>query len=87
MDFLVLSVSESRLNVEFLYPAVVTYDGSVRWNTPLILSSSCTLDVTYFPWDEQRCPVEFGSWTFHGNDLDVVNKVGPKVHCGVFVSP
>ena len=38
----------------------------VRWNTPAIYKSSCQLDVTYFPWDQQACLLTFGSWTYTG---------------------
>ena len=77
--FFVFSVSDTRRNLELLYPAIVSNDGTVRWNTPNILRSSCTLDVTYFPWDEQQCKLEFGSWTYDGNSLDITN----NSHTGV----
>ena len=56
-----------------LYPAAVSSDGSVQWNVPEILSSTCDLDVTYFPWDEQRCPLKFGSWTYDASKIDLRN--------------
>jgi len=35
--------------------------------------SSCRIDVTFFPFDEQRCPLKFGSWTYDGFQMDLVN--------------
>lgn len=31
---------------------------------PMMLRSTCKMDVTWFPFDEQKCLLEFGSWTF-----------------------
>ena len=33
--------------------------------------SSCTIDVTYFPFDQQTCIMKFGSWTFTGNQVSL----------------
>ncbi|XP_013380809.1 neuronal acetylcholine receptor subunit alpha-9 [Lingula anatina] len=56
------------------FPATVHSDGKVTWGYPLILKSSCLMDINYFPYDKQACPVKFGSWHFHGYQLDLRNK-------------
>ncbi|XP_013417357.1 neuronal acetylcholine receptor subunit alpha-9 [Lingula anatina] len=56
------------------YPAYVLSDGIVHWNTPIILKSSCIMDIYHFPYDKQRCPIKFGSWHYHGFQLNVINK-------------
>ena len=35
------------------------------------LQSSCTIDVTYFPFDQQTCIMKFGSWTFTGDQVSL----------------
>ena len=60
------SVSDGPSETEKYYPAVVWSNGAVRWNTPAIFKSTCMLDVTYFPWDQQACLLTFGSWTYTG---------------------
>lgn len=35
------------------------------------LQSSCTIDVTYFPFDQQTCIMKFGSWTFNGDQVSL----------------
>ncbi|VDI30561.1 Hypothetical predicted protein, partial [Mytilus galloprovincialis] len=45
-------------------------DGEIRWELPAILSTSCDMDVTIFPFDSQTCDIELASWGFH---TDAVN--------------
>lgn len=37
----------------------------------LVFQSSCTIDVTYFPFDQQTCIMKFGSWTFNGDQVSL----------------
>ena len=53
--------------------AVVRYDGYTEWFAPTEIHSICGIDITYFPFDEQRCLLKFGSWTYTGASLDFVN--------------
>ncbi|XP_013418405.1 neuronal acetylcholine receptor subunit alpha-10-like [Lingula anatina] len=55
------------------YKAQVKSDGSVKWLAPALYQSYCKLDVQYFPKDLQVCPMKFGSWSFHGDHLNLVN--------------
>jgi len=43
--------------------------GYVLWIPPAIYKSTCTIDVTYFPFDQQECHMKFGSWTFTGDQV------------------
>lgn len=33
---------------------------------PGIFKSTCKIDITWFPFDDQRCEMKFGSWTYDG---------------------
>ncbi|XP_043369869.1 neuronal acetylcholine receptor subunit alpha-9 isoform X3 [Dermochelys coriacea] len=56
---------------------VLRYDGKITWDAPAITKSSCVVDVSYFPFDDQQCNLTFGSWTY--------NDSGEKVSLGVTV--
>jgi len=36
---------------------------------PGIFKSTCKIDITWFPFDDQHCEMKFGSWTYDGNQV------------------
>lgn len=54
---------------------VLRSDGRIMWDSPAITKSSCKVDVSYFPFDGQRCRLTFGSWTYNGNQIDLHNQL------------
>ncbi|KAK2156056.1 hypothetical protein LSH36_223g04042 [Paralvinella palmiformis] len=54
--------------------AMITYEGDVFWPIPTKLQSTCKIDITYFPFDEQLCRLKFGSWTYDGFQVDMTNR-------------
>jgi len=52
----------------------VRHDGHCYWAAPFIFKSSCPFDVRDFPFDEQKCKLKFGSWQYHGKQLDLFRK-------------
>lgn len=55
------------------YPTnvVVRNNGSCLYVPPGIFKSTCKIDITWFPFDDQRCEMKFGSWTYDGLQLDL----------------
>ena len=43
---------------------MVQSDGNITWLSSVIFKSSCSINVRYFPFDEQVCELIFASWTF-----------------------
>ena len=33
--------------------------------------STCSIDISWFPFDDQKCDMKFGSWTHDGRLLDL----------------
>uniref|UniRef100_A0A3B5AAH3 Neuronal acetylcholine receptor subunit alpha-9-like n=1 Tax=Stegastes partitus TaxID=144197 RepID=A0A3B5AAH3_9TELE len=52
---------------------VIRHDGQIMWDSPAITKSSCRVDVSFFPFDAQQCRFTYGSWTYNGNQLDILN--------------
>ncbi|GBL76051.1 CHRNA7-FAM7A fusion protein [Araneus ventricosus] len=50
---------------------VVRSNGSCTYIPPGIFKSTCKIDITWFPFDDQRCKMKFGSWTYDGNQIDL----------------
>ena len=50
------------------YPTnvVVTHEGLCTYIPPGIFMSTCKIDITWFPFDDQNCEMKFGSWTYNG---------------------
>jgi len=59
---------------------VIDNNGTVMWIPPSIYKSSCTIDVRYFPFDEQECKMIFGSWTFSASQVKL-NLYGGVMKC------
>ena len=53
--------------------AIVSWEGSVTWLSSAIFKSSCEINVEYFPFDEQSCTMKFASWTYDGDQVNLIN--------------
>ncbi|XP_030847631.1 neuronal acetylcholine receptor subunit alpha-9 isoform X2 [Strongylocentrotus purpuratus] len=65
---LIENVNQDFIN-EFSADVIVTYDGSVTWFTPIILTSACMVGVRYFPFDFQTCQMTYMSWAYDSNGI------------------
>lgn len=54
--------------------SMVQYDGHVFWPPIVRMRSSCKMDITYFPFDDQICLLKLGSWAYDGFQVDVMNR-------------
>ncbi|XP_073246900.1 neuronal acetylcholine receptor subunit beta-3-like [Porites lutea] len=49
--------------------AEISFNGRVRLMVPAILSISCIMDMTMYPFDTQRCNLNVGMWGYTSHDL------------------
>ena len=54
--------------------AMVSYDGTVFWPPIVKFRSTCKIDITWFPFDDQLCFLKFGSWTYDATQLILTNR-------------
>ncbi|XP_020290706.1 neuronal acetylcholine receptor subunit alpha-3-like [Pseudomyrmex gracilis] len=55
---------------------IIFHDGSVLWVPPAQFVALCDLDFHLWPFDTQICTMTFGSWTYHGEQIDM--RIGDK---------
>lgn len=46
--------------------AYVTNGGHIAYNKPMRVTSICSLDIFYFPFDQQNCTLTFSSFLYTG---------------------
>ncbi|CAF0735292.1 unnamed protein product [Rotaria sp. Silwood1] len=72
-DIVLYNNADGNYEVTLMTKATVYYDGRVIWEPPAIYKSSCTINVEFFPFDIQHCQMKFGSWTYSGEQVDLVH--------------
>ncbi|XP_048238962.1 neuronal acetylcholine receptor subunit alpha-10-like [Haliotis rufescens] len=63
----------NQLSHSEYHNAVVQSSGEVLLVYQVILKTLCTIDVAYFPMDQQYCQMVFLSWTSNGDQLNLTN--------------
>ena len=58
--------ADERFDGTFQTNVVARHDGSMLYVPPGIFKSTCKIDITWFPFDDQSCDLKFGSWTYNG---------------------
>ncbi|CAL1536347.1 unnamed protein product [Lymnaea stagnalis] len=72
-DVVLYNNADGNYEVTLMTKATVHSTGLVVWEPPAIYKSSCTINVEFFPFDEQSCKMKFGSWTYDGDQVDLVH--------------
>eukprot|EP00058_Branchiostoma_floridae_P021007 XP_002606497.1 hypothetical protein BRAFLDRAFT_91920 [Branchiostoma floridae] len=57
------------------FKATIRPDGSVAFLYPFTFKAACRVNIVYFPEDIQVCPLKFGSWSYDGLKVDLVNRL------------
>ncbi|KAJ8930026.1 hypothetical protein NQ314_017191, partial [Rhamnusium bicolor] len=76
-DIVLFNNADGNYEVRYKSNVLIYPNGEVLWVPPAIyqcsflFQSSCTIDVTYFPFDQQTCIMKFGSWTFNGDQVSL----------------
>ncbi|XP_078460464.1 neuronal acetylcholine receptor subunit alpha-2-like [Lampetra planeri] len=72
-DIVLYNNADGDFAVTHMTKAHLFHTGRVRWKPPAIYKSSCSIDVTFFPFDQQNCTMKFGSWTYDKAKIDLVS--------------
>lgn len=50
-----------------LFLSIKYWNGTIKWNPPVIYKSYCAINITDYPFDVQNCSLKFGTWSHNGN--------------------
>ena len=56
----------------------ISSNGNILWSRPGIMQSTCSFDMTNFPYDVQTCEMKFGSWSYTGSHL-ILQEATPTI--------
>ncbi|XP_048222446.1 acetylcholine receptor subunit beta [Perognathus longimembris pacificus] len=92
-DVVLLNNNDGNFDVALDINVVVSSDGSVRWQPPGIYRSSCSIQVTYFPFDWQNCTMVFSSYSYDSSEVSLHTGLDPDgqerqeiyIHEGTFI--
>ena len=55
------------------FRALIKSHGLVHWEPGGIFKTMCQIDITYFPFDDQSCSLQFGAWSYHTSKMNLTN--------------
>ncbi|XP_026275059.1 neuronal acetylcholine receptor subunit alpha-7 isoform X1 [Frankliniella occidentalis] len=71
-DVLMYNSADEGFDGTYHTNVVVRDSGKCLYVPPGIFKSTCKIDITWFPFDDQHCDMKFGSWTYDGSQLDLI---------------
>jgi len=51
----------------------LSYNGNVYWFFGGVFATICELDLTYFPFDQQKCDLYIENWSYTGSEVNLLN--------------
>jgi len=52
---------------------LIGHTGHVHWEPGGVFTTTCDIDVRYFPFDDQRCMIEFGAWAYYSARVNITS--------------
>ena len=70
-DILMYHSASEKFDSTYPVNIIVWENGKCKYGPPAIFQSTCEIDMTWFPFDEQECKLKFGSWTYHNASINI----------------
>ncbi|ESN91745.1 hypothetical protein HELRODRAFT_70180, partial [Helobdella robusta] len=52
---------------------LLQYDGKLHWEPGGIFKTTCDIDIAFFPFDAQHCPLVIGAYSYYSNRMNITN--------------
>jgi hypothetical protein len=72
-DIYLYNTAENPLENLKMSNVAVESTGYVLWSRPGMIQSTCSFDMTDFPYDRQICELKLGSWSYTGEQLVLID--------------
>lgn len=82
-DILLYNSVSENFDPSFPTKAVIQSTGAVNWLPPALVTSSCKVNVRYYPFDHQECLFMFGPWS-HNIEMLNVTLIGDSADLSIF---
>jgi len=70
-DILVYNSAMDKFEAILPTHCVIYHTGLVEWLPPGLFKTTCDVDIKYFPFDDQKCKIKFGTWAYDSNAVDL----------------
>ena len=50
---------------------MIKHTGEIEYLPPVMLRSTCHIAIEEFPFDEQKCFLKFGTWTYDESKINL----------------
>lgn len=67
-----ISSADEKFDGTYPVNVVITNNGEISYIPPGIFKSTCKINIRWFPFDDQRCTMKFGSWTYDGSKINLL---------------
>jgi len=52
---------------------LIGHNGDVHWEPGGVFTTTCDINVRYFPFDDQLCMIEFGAWAYYSARVNITS--------------
>jgi len=52
---------------------MLRHDGQLHWEPGGIFKTTCDIDIAYFPFDTQHCPIVVGAYSYYSTRMNITN--------------